>query len=498
MNRFQAIREPIGGLRLPPPPKKAQVCPVCCRLECLCRPRYFSGQLLTEADLNAEQQWAIKKNRLHNLYLHGWGVVCGLEVVCHPTCDGWVTVKTGYGISPCGDDVIVCDDHDFDVLKAIDDWMRRCRDTGTADCTPRPTTRADCDTDGCWLLRICYEETATRGVTPLRPETQKSAPLCSCGTRNCTSRGCCGGRDCGCGQRTASMTKTMKQMNGSGRTAMTMTAAPPLATCEPTRWCEGYRLELCKAPPEPPDQKPNYWDLIEGTLLGDVLACKADLQAVLALAPQPNANTTNEQLYSQCCRFLAEVRTFVKAHPSVHCAGLNTLLNLQCPPVPADNQIVGVAGLEPGGVVGQPYPQQIANVVAQVQTQLGAYMLECICMNILPHCPEDPGDECLTLACITVKDGEVTDICNWKGRKIVLSWPTVQYWLSITPALMKVLEKLCCGEYGTGFAENMIRPGVGQFNAAFMAQPANELQVLQQLTGFLSGGLSSFLQTGGL
>src|SRR5215469_8357807 len=93
--------------------------PAACEvLQCLDRTRWFAGQLLTESDLNNEQSYLLAKNRLHNRYLHGWGVVCGLQVVC-AECDGWVTVKTGYAIDPCGNDIIVCEDQPFNVIQAI-------------------------------------------------------------------------------------------------------------------------------------------------------------------------------------------------------------------------------------------------------------------------------------------------------------------------------------------------------------------------------------------
>ncbi len=55
-------------------------CSCCTGLECLERPRYFAGMLLTETELGSEQEYVRAKNRLHNRYLHGWGVVCGLQV----------------------------------------------------------------------------------------------------------------------------------------------------------------------------------------------------------------------------------------------------------------------------------------------------------------------------------------------------------------------------------------------------------------------------------
>src|SRR4051794_11097185 len=100
--------------------KKAKCCkcPACQGLECLERPRYFAGQLLTEAELNSEQAYMLAKNRLHNRYLHGWGVVCGLAVVCS-NCEGWVRINEGYALDPCGNDVIVCKARDFNLIEAI-------------------------------------------------------------------------------------------------------------------------------------------------------------------------------------------------------------------------------------------------------------------------------------------------------------------------------------------------------------------------------------------
>src|SRR5262245_42647038 len=93
-------------------------CPTCGGLECLCRPRFFAGQLLTDEDLRSLDQYILAKNKLHNRYLHGWGVACGLKVVPH-SCPGWITIKSGYALDPCGNDIVVCKDHSFDFCSAI-------------------------------------------------------------------------------------------------------------------------------------------------------------------------------------------------------------------------------------------------------------------------------------------------------------------------------------------------------------------------------------------
>lgn len=46
----------------------------------LTRLRYFHGQALSAADLRREQSYFLDKARLRNRLLHGWGIVCGLEI----------------------------------------------------------------------------------------------------------------------------------------------------------------------------------------------------------------------------------------------------------------------------------------------------------------------------------------------------------------------------------------------------------------------------------
>jgi len=59
------------------------------------RPRYFAGQLLTENDLQAEQDYFRGKARLHNRFMHGWGVISGLRV----TVDQGTTLVVAPGLA---------------------------------------------------------------------------------------------------------------------------------------------------------------------------------------------------------------------------------------------------------------------------------------------------------------------------------------------------------------------------------------------------------------
>jgi len=141
-------------------------CPACGGLECLCRPRFYAGQLLTESDLQALDHYIIAKNKLHNRYLHGTGVVCGLEVLCHE-CKGWVTIKSGYALDPCGNDIIVCEDYYFDLCAKI----KECCDRKSKDweCEPMASPPPDCkDLEQCWYVTLRYKESESRGITALK------------------------------------------------------------------------------------------------------------------------------------------------------------------------------------------------------------------------------------------------------------------------------------------------------------------------------------------
>jgi hypothetical protein len=62
------------------------------------RLRYFYGQMLHARDLQLEQAYFREKLKLHNRCLHGWGVVCGLEVAPAPPDPDCVPVTdTEYG-----------------------------------------------------------------------------------------------------------------------------------------------------------------------------------------------------------------------------------------------------------------------------------------------------------------------------------------------------------------------------------------------------------------
>lgn len=88
-------------------------CEDTCQTGTVCRPRYFPRQIITPDELTLEQDYFRSRLRMHNLMLHGWGVVCGARVCPKRKEDGtgympWtVVVERGYAIGRCGDEIIL-------------------------------------------------------------------------------------------------------------------------------------------------------------------------------------------------------------------------------------------------------------------------------------------------------------------------------------------------------------------------------------------------------
>jgi len=95
----------------------------CCKGDCeetaTERMNYFTGLHLAARDFQDEQTHHRSHRFLHNRMLHGWGVVCGLEVKKNeqPGCENrYVTVSPGMAIDCCGREILMncpaCCSHD--------------------------------------------------------------------------------------------------------------------------------------------------------------------------------------------------------------------------------------------------------------------------------------------------------------------------------------------------------------------------------------------------
>ena len=146
----------------------------CCTLECLMRPNFFCGQVLTDDDLKALVDWTASKAALQR-FKNGWGVACGLEVSCsHEGKKGSrVTVAPGYAVDCCGRDIVVCEplSYDFKCQKPFDPCCPKPANDDEAEddnannrellgCIPRDELRA-------FELCIGFDEKLKGGQRPL-------------------------------------------------------------------------------------------------------------------------------------------------------------------------------------------------------------------------------------------------------------------------------------------------------------------------------------------
>jgi hypothetical protein len=74
-------------------------------------------------------------------------------------------------------------------------------------------------------------------------------------------------------------------------------------------------------------------------------------------------------------------------------------------------------------------------------------MIDCICHAFIPQCDDDPCDDRVEVACVTVKGDKILRICNHSCRRYAGAFPSTFYWMSLVPVLPligKVLAWLCC------------------------------------------------------
>ena len=466
----------------------APPCPACGGLKCLCRPRFFPGQLLSDDDLNRLQQYVIDKNRLHNRYLVGWGVACGLEVVCSPCDAGQVTVRAGYALSPCGDDIVVCGDQAVDVCALI----QACRPTTTTCDTPYGTqTPASC-TQGTerWVLAVCYDERPTRPINALSAATDSVANAgcrcgggssgCSCGRSTSRSACACGSGssgNCGCGAKSSAYQPASQRRK-------------VLPQCEPTQICEGFRFTAYKAP-VPTKGLAALGNANNTNTMG------SDLMIAWLYANRARFGPLLER--TLCCVLQAmELRASLAEGRTVDAAGAASAYRDYAQGL---NEFAGVFSLHHCSfvsVIGKQYESATGWAAsrmggtlsvadqAELTTRLGALdeswmqiVTECFCSALLPACPPSSTSNCVPLAVVTVNTGssystanrvggaspcQVIDICNWQERKLLITWPTILYWLSWIPwqRLRDAIATICCGSgvRGTAYTAMMMMLGV--------------------------------------
>ncbi|MCW3494221.1 hypothetical protein [Microbacterium sp. SSM24] len=441
-------------------------CPVCQGLHTFVRPRFFAGQLLTETELTGLTTYFMEKQRLHNRYLHGYGVVVGLQVECDG-CGPGVIVRPGYAIDPCGADIVLPDTVSVDVGKLIASCSRRVE---VDDCDPPRYPRADgCDDrEQTWCLWVRYKEQQARPLTPLGGGAAPSG--CGCGASR--SPGGCGcgksgggtassstgsGTAFGAGRSTAATSKGGCGCGGgAGGTSSRATTcgcqqAPSRgsrdAACEPSRVYE--YLEFGVSPKD--EDCGTLESAIGGTFPAKVLECIRHLQPVLTkgLSKPMQSSALSVAMGGQVglsqgvardavCQLYANVLELYQNDPMrTQCVLPEELSSIDCSPQgpnETDSQFLA----------------RLSLALQQLIVLVVLYLRDCVCYSALPPVPGAACDDRIVLACLTVKDGVVTKICNLACRRYAGSFVNREYWLPIGPVLSILAAKLCCFPLGLG------------------------------------------------
>lgn len=129
----------------------------------LVQPHFFAGQLLTDDDLQALTQYMLTKQRLHNRFLVGQGVACGLAVSCHPCEKGFVKVGSGYAVDCCGNEILVPCPTELDINAMVRELKYQkhgyeCKDPCSDKTDNSRYNEEDCRDDGdryCLYLQYC-------------------------------------------------------------------------------------------------------------------------------------------------------------------------------------------------------------------------------------------------------------------------------------------------------------------------------------------------------
>lgn len=419
-------------------------CPACMGLSCLERPRFFPSQLLTDRELGGSLDYVTAKNRLHNRYLHGVGVVCGLEVVCND-CAGFVTVKQGYAIDPCGNDIVVCADQAVDVMKCIQQCQDAQRVAQKSGCDPYvPQNDPQCgEGEQQWCLVIDYQEKQARPITTLRTTTSQASG-CSCGGTCGGSGGCgCGGGQAGCNcNGSASSAWTVAPTALATRPTMSVSSTSAVA-CEPTRVLEQFKLECI------PGAVCNPLNEISDTMLGHLIACfktltvygKAYLQTndipilyAIFFGTALPSETPAQAVHDACCRLRQLVIALYQKDPhKVRCTALQVVDQVSCPQP------------DPGEDVDA-YVKRTQDSLTTLERYGFDYLVDCFCSALMPTCAPDPQDDRLVLACLTIKDGNIIRICDFHCRRYAGSFPALRYWTSVMPVIGYIVDLICCND----------------------------------------------------
>jgi hypothetical protein len=590
-----------------------------CRNQGFVRPRFFAGQLLTEEDLQKLVDYTVAKNRLHNQRLWGDGVVCGLEVTCHPCGGGTVQVNPGYALDCCGNDLVLSCPQPLDINAMIRDLKRSLR--GGIDCgdpcpppkkngqatpsqpvpgvpsTPTPAGAAvnpsttgsstepvhePVDTTRHYCLYIRYCETLTEPVTPYATDEGCSNQSCQptrvnegvsfelrCG-ETCGHAPDIRDRICECIGDLDSAFQATQHSNAFYFASRMQEPVANVVTNDRAAASKSFEAAVSQMKQNRPPAADNTKLVAAGREAGpgevtpssglsvdefekwlvDMHAADAHLAGYL-LAQSTGGTTTiivkeaaGEDEVAAARVQLRDAATDLKANvnnvaaPEVarkfYTAALDRTLEVAADqPILEEPRLREIArgslfvaadyshAISPAAALREELLDRLdlsprtgdcrlrfdvesiripglnssveenRRALAQLHAAWVRYLKDCICAAFNPPCaPCD--DTSVLLACLTVKDCEVVDICNLK-RKFVISGPALRYWVPPLNWLGEVLERLCCPDPICEEEEEAVETGRSVADRSGFLRTNTAFGIRQKLPGRVNFGIFQFL-----
>ena len=141
-----------------------------CHIECkqgkFKRLNPYNGMLLSDEDFLQEQKYFREKMKLHNR-LHGYGVVCGLELLPNDPADFHIIVKLGMALDYNGNEIIVCQDQKIDLEQKITELFH----VSSTDCSQ---LRADSGAKSLYIgIKYCEFEADPEAVYATNCDQEK-------------------------------------------------------------------------------------------------------------------------------------------------------------------------------------------------------------------------------------------------------------------------------------------------------------------------------------
>jgi hypothetical protein len=439
------------------------------------RPVFFDGQLLTSDDLQALVAYTRGKHRLHNRYLVGSGVVCGLEVVCSRAAQGSVVVRSGYALDCCGNDIVVACDQQVDLMGLV----AVLSGDGCADPCPPPATDAGQQArprPRRYELVVEYTETPGDLVAPYASGNE-SGGACEptrlnegyrfalrCPDGRCDkpsgligALACCADVEC-----------HLEQLERAAEVARQLADEPASDTKPPSRAEVDEAVEKLRAAPQLSHavtlasmgaRLAAAGEAAEaGKALGEVREMLAKVRAAAHGDPLSSAqvNALDQETESLASRLAEPPRTradrllaggiaygapvsdtvrslvteardwalcWLEQRPATHCRAAECLDAISVPVDGDDRQLYQAA-------------QKVTKEVRQI-------LIDCVCAAVNPPCAPCE-DIAVVLAEVTIDGCEVTDICNL-ARRYPLTGTALGYWLPVDWLLCEA-ERICCGQ----------------------------------------------------